>query len=94
MLWFSALALTILTNVSSWRLCWRWPLTCCDLLPTQWGRRWLVVLDTTLLYLNPETGRAFKNIKQYTDHCTVLLNGVVNQTASTDSLALLRAICS
>ena len=44
-------------NVSSWRLCWRWPLTCCAQLPTQWGRRWLVVQDTALTYLNPETGQ-------------------------------------
>ena len=52
-----SLALTILTNVSSWRLCWRWPLSCCAQLPTQWGRRWLVVTDTALTYLNPETGQ-------------------------------------
>ena len=62
-------------NVSSWRLCWRWPLTCCDQLPTQWGRRWLVVQDTTLLYLNPETGRAFNNNIAYQRR-----NGGLNQS--------------
>ena len=52
-----------LTIISSMRwLCWRWPLTCCAQLPTQWGRRWLVVQDTALTYLNPETGRSRHSI--------------------------------
>ena len=40
----------------SWRLYWRWPLSCPAQLPAQWGRRWLLVLDTAILYVNMETG--------------------------------------
>ena len=40
----------------SWSLCWSWPLSCCVQLPTHWARRWLMVLDTAVLYVNQETG--------------------------------------
>ena len=39
-----------------WQHCWRCQLACCAQLATQWGRRWLVVLDTAVLYVNIDTG--------------------------------------
>ena len=42
-----------------WQHCWRCQLACCAQLATQWGRRWLMVLDTAVLYVNTDTGIVF-----------------------------------
>ena len=34
----------------------RCQLACCAQLSTQWGRRWLLVTDTAVIYVNTDTG--------------------------------------
>ena len=57
---------------------WRSCLWCRDMctahLSTQWGSRWLVVRDTFVMYISPDTGKQVQQYQQHSTHNDVVAN--------------------
>ena len=51
------MTITITFTIPRWQHCVRCQLACCAHISTQWGRRWFLVQDTFLMYVNADTGK-------------------------------------
>ena len=58
----------------------RCQLACLSQLSTQWGRRWLLVHDTSILYVNPDTGNLLLH-SSYVSFLTQICNLLVHDTS-------------